>query len=126
MKHWPRKNPNDCSYCSNHALRKLAKGKFTEEPVKSQFGYHVILLEDSRPQMIQPLEQIKPALTQQIQQQNLKSLFDEMKAKAKIEIVQAPAPAPAPALETKPAQETKPTQEIKPTQETKPAEAIKK
>jgi peptidyl-prolyl cis-trans isomerase C len=89
------------------AVAKLAKGKFTEEPVKSQFGYHVILLEDSRPQQVQPLEQIKPALTQQVQQQNLKKLFDEMKAKAKIEIVQAPAPASAPAQEAKPADSSK-------------------
>lgn len=89
------------------AVVKLAKGKFTEEPVKSQFGYHVILLEDSRPQMVQPLEQIKPALTQQIQQQNLKKLFDELKAKAKIEIVQAPGPASAPAQDAKPAEPAK-------------------
>ena len=89
------------------AVAKLAKGKFTEEPVKSQFGYHVILLEDSRPQQVQALEQIKPALTQQLQQQNLKKLFDEMKAKAKIEIVQAPAPASATAPEAKPADPAK-------------------
>jgi peptidyl-prolyl cis-trans isomerase C len=89
------------------AVAQLAKGKFTEEPVKSQFGYHVILLEDSRPKLVQPLEQIKPALTQQVQQQNLKKLFDEMKAKAKIEIVQAPAPVPAPTQEAKPAESTK-------------------
>jgi peptidyl-prolyl cis-trans isomerase C len=85
------------------AVAKLAKGNFTEEPVKSQFGYHVILLEDSRPKMIPPLEQVKPGLQQQVQQQNLKKLFDDMKAKAKIEIVQAAAPAIAPAKESKPA-----------------------
>jgi len=89
------------------AVAQLAKGKFTEEPVKSQFGYHVILLEDSRQQQVQPLEQIKPALMQQMQQQNLKKLFDEMKAKAKIEIVQAPAPVSAPTQEAKPAEPTK-------------------
>lgn len=93
------------------AVAKLAKGKFTQEPVKTQFGYHVILLEDSRPLPVPPLEQVKPALTQQLQQQNLKKLFDEMKAKAKIEIVQAPAPAPvpspAPAQAAKPADSTK-------------------
>ena len=87
------------------AVAQLAKGKFTEEPVKSQFGYHVILLEDSRPQLVQPLEQVRPALTQQVQQQNLKKLFDEMKAKAKIEIVQAPASAST--QEAKPAESTK-------------------
>ncbi len=89
------------------AVAKLTKGKFTQEPVKTQFGYHVILLEDSRPLPVPPLEQVKPALTQQLQQQNLKKLFDEMKAKAKIEIAQAPTPAPAPAQAAKPADSTK-------------------
>ncbi len=91
------------------AVAKLTKGKFTQEPVKTQFGYHVILLEDSRPLPVPPLEQVKPALTQQLQQQNLKKLFDEMKAKAKIEIVQTSAPAPVstPAQSAKPADSTK-------------------
>lgn len=87
------------------AVAKLAKGKFTQEPVKTRFGYHVILLEDSRPMPVAPLDQIKPTLTQQLQEQNLKKLFDEMKAKAKIEIAQAPSPEPAPAA--KPADSTK-------------------
>lgn len=79
------------------AVTKLSKGKFTEEPVKTQFGYHVILLEDSRPMQVPPFEQVKPGLAQQVQQQNLKKLVDDMKAKAKIEITEAPAPAAAPA-----------------------------
>ncbi len=77
------------------AVAKLEKDKFTEEPVKSQFGYHVILLEDTRANPIPTLEQVKPRLTQQVQQENLKKMLDEMKAKAKIEIVAAPAPAAA-------------------------------
>jgi peptidyl-prolyl cis-trans isomerase C len=89
------------------AVAKLAKGKFTEEPVKSQFGYHVILLEDSRPKVVPPLEQVKPRLTQQIQQENLKKLFDELKAKAKIEIMEAPASASAPKQDAKPAEPAK-------------------
>ena len=89
------------------AVAKLAKGKFTEEPVKSQFGYHVILLDDSRPKMIPPLDQIKSALQQQVQQQNVKKLLDDLKAKAKIEIVHAAAPAISPAKESKPAEPSK-------------------
>lgn len=76
------------------AVSKLEKGKFTLEPVKSQFGYHVILLEDSKPIEAPPLEQVKANLSQQLQQQNLKKQLDDLKAKAKIEIVAA-APAPA-------------------------------
>ncbi len=77
------------------AVSKLEKGKFTLEPVKSQFGYHVILLDDSKPVEAPPFEQVKPNLTQQLQQQNLKKQLDDLKSKAKIEIVAAAAPAPA-------------------------------
>ncbi|MFA7278652.1 MAG: peptidylprolyl isomerase [Sterolibacterium sp.] len=100
------------------AVAKLEKGKFTEEPVKSQFGFHVILLEDTRPKQVPPLEQVKPMLLQQVQQQSLRKLFDDMKAKAKIEIVAAKVPATAPATEAKPT-EAKPA-------EAKPAEPAKK
>jgi peptidyl-prolyl cis-trans isomerase C len=79
------------------AVAKLAKGEFTKEPVKSQFGYHIIMLEDSRPMQPPPFDQVKPGLSQQVQQQNLKKLVDDMKAKAKIEITEAPAAVPAPA-----------------------------
>ena len=79
------------------AVSKLEKGKFTLEPVKSQFGYHVILLEDSRPIEAPPFEQVKPNLAQQLQQQNLKKQLDDLKGKAKIEIVAAPVAAAPPA-----------------------------
>jgi peptidyl-prolyl cis-trans isomerase C len=73
------------------AVAKLEKGAFTQEPVKSQFGYHVIVLDDSRALAAPPLEQVKDQLKQQVQRQNLKKFFDDMKAKAKIEIAGAPA-----------------------------------
>jgi peptidyl-prolyl cis-trans isomerase C len=79
------------------AVSKLEKGKFTQEPVKTQFGYHVILLEDMRPVVAPPLEEVKPQLTQQLQQQNLKKQLDALKAGAKIEINgAAPMALPAP------------------------------
>jgi peptidyl-prolyl cis-trans isomerase C len=43
------------------AVSKLEKGKFTQEPVKTQFGYHVILLEDSKPVDAPPLNDVKPS-----------------------------------------------------------------
>ena len=86
------------------AVAKLAKGKITEQPVKTQFGYHVILLDDSRPKAIPPLEEVKAALTQQLQEQNLKKLLDELKSKAKIEVAKASAPAPAKVEDAKPAE----------------------
>jgi len=68
------------------AVESLEEGKFTDVPVKSQFGYHVILLEDSRSKTPPPMEQIKTELTQQIQQKNLLELLEGIKAKSKIEI----------------------------------------
>ncbi|MBS1231097.1 MAG: peptidylprolyl isomerase [Proteobacteria bacterium] len=89
------------------AVAKLEKGKFSEEPVKTNFGYHVIWLEDSRQKQFPPLAEVKPMLEQQLQQQNLKKLLDEMKSKAKIVISKPAAPAgaaaEAPKTEEKPA-----------------------
>ena len=79
------------------AVAKLEKGKFTEEPVKSQFGYHVIVLDDSRALTPPPLEQVKEQLKQQVQRNNLKALLDEIKAKAKIVVTGEPAATATPA-----------------------------
>lgn len=78
------------------AVAKLDKGAFTQEPVKTQFGYHVIILDDTRPVQAPPLEAVKPQLTQQLQQQAVRKQLDTMKASAKIEMTGAPA-ASAPA-----------------------------
>ena len=63
----------------------LEKGKYTETPVKTEFGYHVILLEDSRPLTPPPFEQIKPQLAQRAQQQQIEKMVAELRAKAKVE-----------------------------------------
>ena len=51
------------------AASKLDKGAITQEPVKTQFGYHVIQLEDSRPIEAPPFDEVKPQLAQHQQQQ---------------------------------------------------------
>jgi peptidyl-prolyl cis-trans isomerase C len=76
------------------AVGKLEKGKFTLEPVKTQFGYHVIQVEDSRPIQAPPLEEVKPQLAQQLQQQDVIKQVDALKAQAKIELPAVPASAP--------------------------------
>ncbi len=68
------------------AVANLAKGKFTERPVRSQFGFHVILLEDSRPKQAPPMAQLQAQLKHQLEQEKLQKLLDDMKTKAKIEI----------------------------------------
>ena len=67
------------------ALSALTKGKFTETPVKSEFGYHVIQLEDSRPLASPPFDEIKPRLLQQAQSQQIGKMVEDLRTKAKIQ-----------------------------------------
>ncbi len=66
------------------ALTKLKKGEYTKDPVKSDFGYHVIQLDDSRPLNPPPFEQVKPQLQQRAGQQLVEQLVKDLRAKAKI------------------------------------------
>lgn len=66
------------------ALQKLKKGEYTKAPVKSDFGYHVIALEDSRPLTPPPFEQVKPQLQQRASQQMVEQLVKDLRAKAKV------------------------------------------
>ena len=67
------------------ALIKLNKGQLTQEPVKSQFGYHVIRLDDVREAQLPKLEEVKPQIAQQLQQQRLAKFQEDLRGKAKVE-----------------------------------------
>lgn len=67
------------------ALIKLEKGKTTSAPVKSQFGWHVIRLDDVREAELPKLEEVKPQIAQQLQQQKLAKFQDDLRTKAKVE-----------------------------------------
>jgi len=67
------------------AMIKLEKGKFTETPVKSDFGWHIIQLDDARELKLPPLEQAKPQIAQRLQQQLVQHHINELRGKAKVE-----------------------------------------
>ena len=67
------------------AVGSLGKGKYTETPVKTDFGYHVILLEDSRPLTPPPFDQIKQQIAQRLQQEQLQKFVGELRSKAKVD-----------------------------------------
>jgi len=67
------------------AMKKLGKGQMTETPVKTQFGWHVIRLDDVREAQLPPFDQVKPQIVQQMQQQKLAKFQDDLRAKAKVE-----------------------------------------
>jgi peptidyl-prolyl cis-trans isomerase C len=67
------------------AMVALEKGKTTETPVKSQFGFHIIRLDDVREAQLPKFDEVKPQILQQLQQQKLAQFQQDLRAKARIE-----------------------------------------
>jgi len=67
------------------AMVALKKGETSPSAVKSQFGFHIIRLDDIREAQLPKLEDVKPQILQQLQQQRMANFQQEMRAKAKIE-----------------------------------------
>jgi peptidyl-prolyl cis-trans isomerase C len=67
------------------AMVRLEKGRMTDAPVRSRFGYHVIRLEDVRPVRFPPLAEVKPRLQDQLARRKIDAHVRNLRAKAKIE-----------------------------------------
>lgn len=67
------------------ALKKLKKGQMTETPVQTQFGWHVIRLDDERVRKFPTLEEVRPQVVQQLQTQQVNKMISDLRAKTKIE-----------------------------------------
>ena len=67
------------------ALLKLNKGQLTQEPVKTQFGFHVIRVDDVRDVKLPAFEEVKPQISQQMQQEKLGAFQQNLRTKAKVE-----------------------------------------
>ena len=68
-----------------NALVGLKKGAYTKEPVKSQYGWHIIKLDDVRDLKMPSLEELKPQIMQRLQQQSIQEYVADLRSKAKIE-----------------------------------------
>ena len=67
----------------SQAMTKLKKGEMTDVPVKSQFGWHVIKLEDTREAKFPTLDEVRPQLEQRLTQMKMAKFRDDIRAKAK-------------------------------------------
>ena len=78
---------NAASYVTefSEAMVKLDKGQMTETPVKSQFGWHIIRVDDVRQAKLPALEEIKPQIAQQMQQQKMAEYQKALREKAKVQ-----------------------------------------
>ncbi len=67
------------------ALKKLKKGQMTEAPVQTNFGWHIIRVDDERTLKFPPLEEVKAQIQQGLQRQAVEKLIVDLRAKAKVE-----------------------------------------
>lgn len=110
----------------SEAVAALEKGKYTKEPVKTQFGFHVILKEDSRPVTPPPLEAVKEQLTPFLQRKKVQDMIETLRKQAKVEILvpltdEQPKAEAAPVLAEQPVEAVE-DEEVTPAAE--PAKAV--
>lgn len=97
------------------AVEKLKKGEITQQPVKSQFGWHVIKLEDTRLTKPPTYKELKPQLETKYRRAAIEDLIKKLRAKAKIDIISVPTtPGTTPAEAPKPKPAAEPTPAVKP------------
>ena len=69
----------------SEAMTSLKKGQMTDNPVKSQFGFHIIRLDDVRQAQVPKFEEVKPQIAQQLQQGRMNAYQQDLRSKAKVE-----------------------------------------
>lgn len=69
-----------------NAVKAMNKGDVSKEPVKTQFGYHVIKLEDSRDAKLPTMESLKPQLKRVISQKKMLAYMEDLKKTADVKI----------------------------------------
>ena len=67
------------------AMVKLGKGEMSETPVKSQFGWHIIRVDDVRDAQLPKLDEVKPQISQQLQQQKMGQFQEDLRKKARVQ-----------------------------------------
>lgn len=78
---------NQASYVPEFsaAMTKLEKGKYTEAPVQTNFGWHIIQLDDAREMSAPPFDDVKPQIIQRMRQQAVEKHILDLRAKAKVQ-----------------------------------------
>ncbi|MDX8127278.1 peptidylprolyl isomerase [Methylomonas sp. OY6] len=117
----------------SEAVVALENGKFSKTPVQTQFGWHVILREESRALTPPPFDSVKEQIRPMLQRQKAQAMIENLRKNAKVEVLLPPTPpkqeeaqptapadqaAPAPAAEATPAEPASaaPNADVKPTE----------
>ncbi|WP_445366786.1 peptidylprolyl isomerase [Methylomonas sp. BW4-1] len=117
----------------SEAVVALENGKFSKTPVQTQFGWHVILREESRALTPPPFDSVKEQIRPMLQRQKAQAMIENLRKNAKVEVLLPPTPpkqeeaqpaapadqaAPAPTTEATPAEPASaaPNADVKPTE----------
>ncbi|MCQ8105022.1 peptidylprolyl isomerase [Methylomonas sp. SURF-2] len=79
----------------SEAVVAMENGKFSKEPVQTQFGWHVILREEARALTPPPLDAVKEQIRPMLQRQKAQAMIENLRNGAKVEVLLAPEPKPA-------------------------------
>lgn len=77
----------------SNAAFQLKPGTYTKEPVKTQFGWHVVLVEDKRPRVVPAFKDVEAAVRNKLSQDAIGSLIKDLRSKADIKVMNAKIPA---------------------------------
>lgn len=87
----------------SEAVIAMEDGQYTKEPVETQFGWHVILREESRAQTPPPLEEVKEQIRPMLHRQKVQTMMENLRSQASVEILipltEETPPAEAPATD---------------------------
>lgn len=68
------------------AVTRLEKGEYTSQPVQTQFGWHVIRLEEVREATPPSIEEVRPQIVQRLQSQMISDYLEKLREQAEVEI----------------------------------------
>lgn len=79
--------PNQMVQPFSEAVAALENGKYSQAPVQTPFGWHVILREDSRQATPPPLEAVKEQISPYLQRKKIQTMLEGLRSQAKVEIL---------------------------------------
>ena len=78
-----------------NAVKAMQPGQLTEQPVQSQYGWHVIKLEETRATSAPPFDEVKDRVKMIVQRKKLQTHLEDLRKAAQVEKTAAAAPAAA-------------------------------
>ncbi len=86
--------PSQMTNPFSDAMKSMDKGTYTKTPVKTEYGYHVIFLEDKRDVVVPTFDKVKETVRASLQSKLANEYVESLKAKAKVEVKPIPLPMP--------------------------------